>query len=617
MATWNPMAQWPVIVAKPFVPEVSVSNLLARKATNTTNITWNITFPMAGITCDLYKSTDGKNYSLINTQVSSEDTACNFNYVDNSLPAAGSNAYYLVKASKSGYTSITSDTGIISSKPTLFAYGVLGNLLQGIDAPSTPQIYQLSGINLFGNVTVTPPSPFEVSIDGTNWFTNSNPLVILSSGNAITNQNIYIRINGTTPGIYSDSIRHTTSGGTTVSVYVKGRMLTIPLLHDSKPMIEWPLTTSMADSVNVRSEGIVATTPTISSMLGLSTIATPPAFSAKGIAFATNPATGVWTVAQGLNRNCYIQFSVKADASHSIRIDTLLLNASNMGSANGTIGVVYSHSGFIADSSDIASAIGTTGLGLPASNYGAFAHPAKIGKTATIGNNDSTLSFLPDSSFIINPNDSLTIRLYFGLGSSNPNRFDYLKNVLIKGHSSVVTLPLHLLAFTGSIKQGITNLSWSTANEVSTSLFILEKSTDATEFNVLTTVLAHNNSGTNIYNFSDHNTQKGIVYYRLKMVDKNGSFSYSKIIQVAMNNKTQFNLFPNPVHNKLTIDFNGASTNTQATVLSLTGKELIRQPLQEGILNKTIGVSQLSKGTYLLVIKGQQGELSASQFTKE
>ena len=617
IATWSPAAEWPVIAAKPFVPEISISNLLARKNTGKTNITWNITFPMIGVTCDLYKSADKVNYTKISSFVSTEDTACNFNYID-SLPAAGTNFYYLVKASKSGLTSITSDTGIISSTPTLFAYGVLGNIIQGVDAPSNPQIYQISGINLIGNVTITPPIPFEVSIDGTTWYNNSSPLVIVPTANSITNKNIYVRINGSTPGTYSDSIRHTTFGGVTVPLYVKGTMLTVPLLHDSKPLIEWPLTTSFVDSLPVRATGIIPSVPTLSSMLGISTLTTQPAFSAKGVAFANDPTVGKWIVGAALNRNCYVQFTVVADSLHQIRIDTLLLNSSNTGSANGTIAVVYSRSGFTKkDSTDIATGIGTSGLGLPANNYGAFAHPASIGKTAA--NNDSTLRFLPDTSLILNPKDSLTIRLYYGLGSSNTPRFTLLKNVIVMGHPSASTLPLTLLSFSAEENQGITALNWSTSNEVNISYFLLEKSNDGLNFITLTSVDSKNEASVNSYEAIDIANNYTTVYYRLKIVDKEGKYTYSKIVANTTDNSSQAKnkIYPNPVKNELTLLLSGSIENVDASIVALSGKELMRLSLQNGAITKTINVSRLSKGGYLLVIRGKQGVVSTLKFNKD
>ena len=614
IATWNPVAEWPVIAATPFVPEISVSNLLARKISGQTSVTWNISFPMVGITCDLYRSSDKVNYTKVNTQVSTEDTACNFSYID-TLPTAGSNFYYLVKASKAGYNAITSDTGIISSTPTLYAYGVLGNIIQGVDSPSAPQIYQLSGVNLIGNVTITPPVPFEVSADGVTWYNNSNPLVLVPTGNAITDENIYVRINGTTPGTYSDSIRHSTTGGVTVALYVKGTMLTTPLLHDSNPLVEWPLNTSLADSAAIRVAGIVPSVSAFSSMLGISTSTTYPAFSAKGVAFATNAATGAWSVGAALNRGCYYQFSVVADSAHQLRIDTLLLNASNVGSANGTVGVVYSFSGFKGDSADIAPGISTLGLGLPAANYGAYAHPAKMGKTATVGNNDSTLRFLADSSLILGPNDSLTIRLYFGVGSTSSNRFDYLKNVIVKGHASNTALPLKLLTFTASYKQGGTSLNWTTANEINLSSFDIERSIDGKTFGTIGTLKAKNTTGNNSYGFVDANVNAAIVYYRLKSINSNGTYAYSNTVSVRIS-KGNLSIYPNPASSLVTITHDKAGINAVLKIYSADGKQLMTKTLAQNTTQSSVDVSGLAKGNYVLVLD-DAGAVTTAKFVRQ
>ena len=161
-------------------------------------------------------------------------------------------------------------------------------------------------------------------------------------------------------------------------------------------------------------------------------------------------------------------------------------------------------------------------------------------------------------------------------------------------------------------------MGWSTSNESGVRSFVLEKSNNGIAFSVLTTVPAHNNSGVNGYTFNDDIAQKGTIYYRLKVVDNNGSYFYSKTLKISTDNKNQtlYNIYPNPVKNELTVDFNGVSDNIEASVVSLSGKELVRLPLQDGISKKTIEVGQLAKGEYLLVIRGKQGEVNTIKFTK-
>lgn len=614
LRAWDPVASWPVIAAKPFVPEVSISNLLARKSGTNTSVTWNITFPMPDVTCDLYKSADGKNYNFVSTFLSKEDTACNFSYTDTTLPAAGTNFYYLVKASKSGLTSITSDTGIISSTPKLVVSGNLSNIIQGVDVASDPLTYQFSGINLTNNVTITPPVPFEVSLDTTlGWFTNTNPLVIIPTGNTIPTTTVFVRINGKTPGVYIDSIYHSTIGGNTVPLRVKGTMLTIPLLRDSYTLIQWPLTSSSDDKASVRAVGIVPTVPTFSSLLNAAT----PAYSAKGIGFANDATVGKWSVPATLNKGCYYQFSVVADSSHQIRIDSIVFSTSVQSTLNGTVAVQYSKSGFVNDSADISSGIGTTGLGLPATNFGAYAFPAAVSRLA--GNNDSTLRFLADSSIIINPKDSLTIRLYYGVGSTNSPRYAYLKNVIIKGNPTQVVLPLKLLSFAAKNKQGATTLSWSTSNEVATSSFYLEKSSDGVNFSILSTINSTNSVGVNSYSAVDIAAQKGTAYYRLKMTDRDGKFVYSNILKVSVTAKAlaHYSLYPNPAKSDLTVTVSDASSNKHAEILTLAGKKVLDVSLEKGTSLKKVSVAKLAKGQYLFVVRGQNGDVSTQQFNKD
>ncbi len=617
-SVWNPAAVWPVIVAKAFVPEISVSNLLARKSAGQTNVTWNISFPMAGITCDLYKSTDKINFTKVSTQVSSEDTACNFNYMD-ALPTPGSNNYYIVKAAKTGFASITSDTAYISSTPTLYVYGALGSFLQGVGAPSAAQVYQLSGVNLIGNVVITAPNRFEISLDGVNWFDKSTPITITVSSNTLATTNLYVRMNATVPGVYTDTVFHVTTGGLSVALKVSGKMLSVALLNDSFILTQWPLTVSTTDSSAIRDAGIVATLPKFSSMVQPSTLGTAPEFSAKGQAFANDGSIGKWSVGASLNRNSYYQFQVVAASTHKVRLDSLLFNLSYQSTANGTVAVVYSKSAFRKDSANIASGIGYTGVGLPAANFGSFAKPAIVGRLAN--NNDSTLRFLfTDSNVTINAGDTLTFRLYVGAGSTSSPRFAYLKNVIVKGHSTATTLPLNLTRFTGSFQgQKGNQLTWLTTNEKNMRQFVVEKGVNSELFTAIGTMTAKNNAAQNTYQFTDAQQTNGTHYYRLKMVDNDGQFSYSYLVKVVgdVGSNHPVLLYPNPAKSIVTLQFAAPSTPATAVIYGINGKKMMARSIAANIQTQTLDVKGLPSGQYTIVIQPTNGSSTILQFTKE
>lgn len=99
-------------------------------------------------------------------------------------------------------------------------------------------------------------------------------------------------------------------------------------------------------------------------------------------------------------------------------------------------------------------------------------------------------------------------------------------------------LPLTLLSFNLSQTiNGKTQLIWQSAEEVNTLRFIVEKSNDGNDFSAIDS-LAAAGSGSHNYTFTDQtNLNVAAVYYRLKMVDRDGNFQYSKIVRFDSRDK--------------------------------------------------------------------------------
>src|SRR5581483_7137207 len=148
--------------------------------------------------------------------------------------------YYIVRTSKSGYTSTTSDTATVVSTPTITVTGTLGNFLQGLGTPSTSQTYLLSGANLLDNITITPPANYEVSVNNTNWYNSTTPLVITQSSGIVANTYISVRLNGTVAGTYTGNVVNASSGAASVNVAVSGTIQTDPLSTGSIVLEQWP-----------------------------------------------------------------------------------------------------------------------------------------------------------------------------------------------------------------------------------------------------------------------------------------------------------------------------------------------------------------------------------------
>lgn len=178
---------------------------------------------------------------------------------------------------------------------------------------------------------------------------------------------------------------------------------------------------------------------------------------------------------------------------------------------------------------------------------------------------------------------------------------------------SNIVLPIKFVGFNVTKKNDDAILSWQIENESSlTDFFEIERSMNGTDFKKLTTTKAKNNgNSSNSYEITDANLtsvrSSGIVYYRIKQVDKDGRFILSGIRNVRLNVKDMaVNVYPNPIKSyaNLTIDLE-QDASTIITINDATGKQVknIQTQLFKGANNKKIDMANLSAGSYLLKVQ--------------
>lgn len=156
-------------------------------------------------------------------------------------------------------------------------------------------------------------------------------------------------------------------------------------------------------------------------------------------------------------------------------------------------------------------------------------------------------------------------------------------------------LPLTLLNFTGQKQTNAVLLSWLTTKETNTSHFILQRSTNGTSFSNIGRVEAKNWSGNNTYNFTDINPLPGVNFYRLQMVDKDGKFMYSPIIRIDFKHESQLQLYPNPVHDYVSIS--GVAPGGIIRIVNTNGAVVKQLPTNANSI--TITMDGLSSGVYI------------------
>jgi len=195
-----------------------------------------------------------------------------------------------------------------------------------------------------------------------------------------------------------------------------------------------------------------------------------------------------------------------------------------------------------------------------------------------------------------------------------------LGNVIFKADTGG-SLPLQLTNFTAVNHFKINELDWQTAQEINTAYFDVEHSIDAHNFNTIGTVQAAGNSSAPLsYKFIDAQHLLGINYYRLKMVDKDGRYSYS-IIRAVKNSASDFSamLYPNPVGNASSIQVNSdKAQHVTVEVIGVNGKVFSTTQLSvdKGITTQKINTTRLAPGTYMLRFKTNDG-VTTVKFVKQ
>ncbi len=162
-------------------------------------------------------------------------------------------------------------------------------------------------------------------------------------------------------------------------------------------------------------------------------------------------------------------------------------------------------------------------------------------------------------------------------------------------------LPTGLTGFEAEGKTCTVELNWTTATEYNTDYFVIERSNDAVVFNQIGRVGASGNSTQAIdYQFIDNFIKNKNYYYRLKTIDKDGSYKYSDIIaSKATCNAEDISIFPNPTSNVAVIS--GIPENADIHIMNPNGKVI--QHVQAFTSSFDIDLSHLPAGIYFIKIK--------------
>jgi hypothetical protein len=183
-------------------------------------------------------------------------------------------------------------------------------------------------------------------------------------------------------------------------------------------------------------------------------------------------------------------------------------------------------------------------------------------------------------------------------------------------YSKFNALPVKLLYFTAIADGNRVRLNWEAANEQDTRTYEIQKSLTGSNFSFMATVASRLLSQSAYIDY-DFNPALGWNYYRLKVIDKSGSFFYSDIRPVKFaKGQEEVKIFPVPATDVLNVLLPSSYINNATLLLyGIDGKFIAT--LKPSVNNVKINVKPLAGGTYIIRIIKANGEAESYPFIKQ
>lgn len=174
------------------------------------------------------------------------------------------------------------------------------------------------------------------------------------------------------------------------------------------------------------------------------------------------------------------------------------------------------------------------------------------------------------------------------------------------------TLPLVLLDFYGEAMKGYNLLTWTTTLETNFDYFSIEKKDGDGEFMEIAQIAGKvSGAEKNSYQFEDAFPQDESLY-RLKMMDLDGSFTYSKTILISKEADNLFSIYPIPANETLYLS-NPGKNNLKFYIVNEVGKVVMNKTSNNDDLI-TIDLQNITSGIYYINIEKSSSEKFVRQF---
>lgn len=177
-------------------------------------------------------------------------------------------------------------------------------------------------------------------------------------------------------------------------------------------------------------------------------------------------------------------------------------------------------------------------------------------------------------------------------------------------------LPVTFNNLTAVLNNNASKISWKVAEQTNVKQYEVEKSIDGISFDRIATVA---NNFLTTYAVDDKNLNNEINYYRIKVINNDGRYSYSSIVTLALKGNTgAVRIFPNPVQDRLFIWMPADTKVNNVVIFDAVGRKLTQRKVADNATNVSdIDVRNLPKGVYRIQVTNSRSEITNLSFIKK
>ncbi len=184
------------------------------------------------------------------------------------------------------------------------------------------------------------------------------------------------------------------------------------------------------------------------------------------------------------------------------------------------------------------------------------------------------------------------------------------------GQPGGTVLPIYGFTIKASAQNQSVKIWWKTDTEIGTDFFVLERSTDGTNFTAIDSTKAAGNSNYSIeYELIDESPFSNFNYYRIREVSINRTMSYSAIAKVNIKKSINISVFPNPIEDHFTINYQELAP-AKLKIIDGMGRLVKMMKINGGEGKIRIEAAMMHKGMYTLMIETSTGLVYSQHLIK-